>query len=301
MNRMIVGLVALLAWPAGALAQEGEVAPEPAPELRLRPLPLRPLAVPSLQLEAADGAEEQALEAEPAEREAFGAEALEAEPADELLLEEESDTEAFAEPADAESANEQLDSAAAQIADTQADTAIPAADPDAEPAAGPNYPAMVVNFLAWLAIVFFLLRRPLTEFLKSRRQAVVEGLEESKRIRQEAEAKHAEYTERLAHLDEELEKLRKEMIQAGEAERDRIIAEAEARAARMRRDAQFLIDQQMKQLKADLTREAIEAAVKAAEEVLSAQTSPSDQQRLAKAYLSDLGASMKKDKDQVQA
>src|SRR5690606_29865617 len=142
-------------------------------------------------------------------------------------------------------------------------------------------PAMILNFLVWLAIIVFLLRKPLSEYLKNRRVAVLEGLEESKRIKEEAEAKHAEYTERLAHLDEELAKLRQEMIQAGEAERDRIIAEAETRAARMRRDAQFVIDQQMKQLKADLTREAIEAAVKAAGEVLSSQTSGADQERLA--------------------
>ena len=48
--------------------------------------------------------------------------------------------------------------------------------------------------------------------------------------------------------------------------RDRIVAEAEARATRMRDDTRFVIEQQMKQLRADLTREAIEAAVNAAEQ-----------------------------------
>lgn len=156
-----------------------------------------------------------------------------------------------------------------------------------------DFVATVVNFLIWLAIVILLLRKPLTSYLKSRRLAVVEGLEQSKRLREAAEKKHAEYTERLKHLDDELAKLRQEMIQAGEAERDRIIAEAEARAARMRRDAQFVIDQQMKQLKADLTREAIEAAILAAEGVLGEQTSGADQQRLADDYLGNLEGTVK--------
>ena len=39
-----------------------------------------------------------------------------------------------------------------------------------------------------------------------------------------------------------------EMIKAGEAERDRIVAQAEEKAARMRKDTNFLIEQQIKQL-----------------------------------------------------
>jgi F-type H+-transporting ATPase subunit b len=156
-----------------------------------------------------------------------------------------------------------------------------------------SFIATVVNFLIWLAIVIVLLRKPLMEYLRTRRLSVIEGLEQSKRLREAAEQKHAEYTERLANLDKELAKLRQEMIQAGESERDRIIAEAEARAARMRRDAQFVIDQQMKQLKADLTREAIEAAIAAAEQMLRDQTATPDQQRLAEAYLGNLESSIK--------
>jgi F-type H+-transporting ATPase subunit b len=156
-----------------------------------------------------------------------------------------------------------------------------------------DFVATVVNFLIWLAIVIVLLRKPLTTHLQNRRLAILEGLEQSARLKEAAEQKHAEYTERLANLDKELETLRKEMIQAGEVERDRIVAEAEARTARMRRDAQFVIEQQMKQLRADLTREAIESAVSAAEQLLRQQTAVADQQRLADAYLGNIEASIK--------
>jgi F-type H+-transporting ATPase subunit b len=169
-------------------------------------------------------------------------------------------------------------------------------DPGAQHAAGHHevhvdwklFGFSIINFLIWLAIIVVLLRKPLVSFLQNRRVVIVEGLEESKRLKDAAEAKFADYSERLAHLDEELAKLRKEMIQAGEAERDRIIAEAESKAARMRRDAQFLIDQQMKQLRVDLTREAIEAAVAAAEDMLRKEAAGGDQQRLADDYLKRL-------------
>lgn len=152
--------------------------------------------------------------------------------------------------------------------------------------------ASVVNFLIWLAIVIFLARKPLAAFLKARRVAVEEGLVEAEQLREAAEAKYDDYAERLAHLDEELEKLRGEMVNAAETERDRIIADAETRAARMRRDAEFVIDQQMKQLRTDLTREAIEAAVSMAQEVLEKQVKAGDQAFLAEAYLSDLAGSI---------
>ncbi|MEZ4337203.1 MAG: ATP synthase F0 subunit B [Sandaracinaceae bacterium] len=158
--------------------------------------------------------------------------------------------------------------------------------------------AQAVNFVLWLAIVIYLARGPVTEFLKNRRLSVEEGLVEARQLKEAAEAKYADYSERLERLDEELEKLRTEMVQAGEAERDRIIDDAEARAARMRADAKFVIEQQMKQLRADLTREAIEAAVGAAEKVLTEKIQEADQTRLAQDYLDGLESSMK---DEVQA
>ncbi|MFK7985851.1 MAG: hypothetical protein AB8I08_07445 [Sandaracinaceae bacterium] len=161
-----------------------------------------------------------------------------------------------------------------------------------------EFSATVLNFLIWLAIIIFLLRKPLTKHLAERRRGVEEGLVEAARLEKEAKAKHAEYSERLSHLDEELEKLRGEMIQAGEAEADRIIAEAEERASRMRKDAEFRIAQQMKQLRSDLTQEAIEAAVGAAERVLTGAVSAPDHERLANEYLDQLNTSME---DEVRA
>ena len=71
-------------------------------------------------------------------------------------------------------------------------------------------------------------------------------------------------------------------------EGDRIVAEAEEKAARMRKDTSFLIEQQIKQLRKDLTRQAASAAVVAAEELLQKSTTESDQDQLAESYLNRL-------------
>ena len=65
-------------------------------------------------------------------------------------------------------------------------------------------------------------------------------------------------------------------------------AQAEEKAARLRKDANFLIDQQIKQLRKDLTQQAANAAVVAAQELLQERTTETDQDRLAEAYLTRL-------------
>lgn len=93
---------------------------------------------------------------------------------------------------------------------------------------------------------------------------------------------------RLEKLDQEILQIRADMIKAGEAERDRIVAQAEEKAARLRKDTSFLIEQQMKQLRKELTERAATAAVMAAQDILRERTTEADQERLAEAYLAKI-------------
>jgi F-type H+-transporting ATPase subunit b len=105
----------------------------------------------------------------------------------------------------------------------------------------------------------------------------------------------------MARLDQELAQIRKDMISAGEKERDRIVADAEHKASRMRKEAQFLIEQQMKQLRSDLTRDTVEAAIAAAEQLLVKATTSYDQQRIAQEYLASLDQNAKSNTSASQA
>ncbi len=152
----------------------------------------------------------------------------------------------------------------------------------------PEFIGTVVNFVALLVLFARVIRKKGNPALAERRKQVEAELEEAKRLRAEAEARHMETATRLEKLDQEMVQIRGDMIKAGEAERDRIVAQAEEKAARMRKDTRFLIDQQIKQLRKDLTREAAGAAVVAAQELLQSATTDADQDRLAEAYLARL-------------
>ena len=152
----------------------------------------------------------------------------------------------------------------------------------------PDFQGTLVNFGALVLLIAWVIRKKGNPALAERRKQVEAELEEAQRLRAEAEQRHMETATRLEKLDQEMVQIRADMIKAGEAERDRIVAQAEEKAARMRKDARFLIEQQVKQLREDVTREAASAAVAAAQGLLQESTTDSDQDRLAEAYLDRL-------------
>jgi F-type H+-transporting ATPase subunit b len=154
----------------------------------------------------------------------------------------------------------------------------------------PPWAFMFVNLLVLLGIYYKYGKGPISEGLKSRRATVAREIEEAKRMQQEAEARAAKYQEKLSHLEAELAETRESLQAAGEGERDRLVREAEEKARRMEKDAAFLVEQELKTLRADLTREAVEIAVAAAEELLRKRITSSDQERLAEDYLAQLAA-----------
>lgn len=151
------------------------------------------------------------------------------------------------------------------------------------------YVYVLVNTLILYAMYYYLGKKPIGDGLAARRDAIAKELDEAAKIKAEAQAKLDEYTERLDKLDQELDRMKQELTLAGEKDRDRIVKEAEERAERMKKDAQFLLDQEMKQLRVDLQKYAVDAAMRAAETALASKVSPQDQERVADEFLSMLG------------
>lgn len=146
----------------------------------------------------------------------------------------------------------------------------------------------VVTFGFLIALLVFGYNKSGAPALQNRRREIEEALADAQQKKAEAEALRKEYRERLDKMEDELARIRKEMVQTGEAERDRIVAEAESKAATMRKDVEFQISQKMKQLRDDLTTETALAAITAAEALISAEAVPSDQSRLAEDYLTNI-------------
>ena len=108
-------------------------------------------------------------------------------------------------------------------------------------------------------------------------------------MKAEAQAKLAEYEEKLKRLDSEVERIRTEMRDAAEAERRRILAEAKERRERMERDAHLLVEQELKAAHDALVRETVNGALASAEEILTSRLTDADHDRLSAEYLDNIG------------
>ncbi|HEY3668713.1 MAG TPA: ATP synthase F0 subunit B [Polyangiaceae bacterium] len=148
--------------------------------------------------------------------------------------------------------------------------------------------AMLLNS----AILYYLLvrfaKKPIAEALKSRTIMILRGLEEAGKMKSDAEAQLAQYEQKLATLDQEIERVRADMRSSGEAERKRILAEAKEKRTRMERDAQTLISQELKAAREGLTSEMARTALRSAEATLRSRITAADQSRLAEDYLGSI-------------
>ena len=107
-------------------------------------------------------------------------------------------------------------------------------------------------------------------------------------MKKEAEARLADYEQKLATVDQEIERVRHDMRSAGQSERKRILAEAKEKRTRMERDAQTLISQELKSAREGLLAEMSRAALRSAESTLRAKITFGDQARLAEEYLAGI-------------
>jgi F-type H+-transporting ATPase subunit b len=154
----------------------------------------------------------------------------------------------------------------------------------------PPFVGPIVNFAILLVLGYMAVTRSINPSLQARRASVESEIAEAKRLHDEAQAMHSEMTAKLGSLDAEITTLKSQFATAGEAERDRIVAEAHARVERMRVDARATIDQELTNLREDLRREAIIAATAAAEATVRSSVRADDQTRLADEYLASLEA-----------
>ncbi len=152
--------------------------------------------------------------------------------------------------------------------------------------------ATIINFCLFIGILVYFGRKPVREFFLNRRDDVVANIEESKRLREEAEAKLREYTERVDAFDAERQKMLDEYRAIGEAEREKIVADATVQAARIRSDAEARAGHEARQARGGVHGDIVERAVELATNEITSRLNPAVHSQLIDrgiASLSDAG------------
>jgi F-type H+-transporting ATPase subunit b len=156
--------------------------------------------------------------------------------------------------------------------------------------AKPPYLAAFINVALVAFLYVYLGKKPIAAALKARRDEVSKQIEEAQAIKHEAEARSLQYAAKLEKLGQEVETTKAGLLATGDEERARIVREAEEKAARLQKDAMFLLEQERRQLRIDLQRDAVADAVASAEQILRTRLTPADHERLAEEFLATLAA-----------
>jgi F0F1-type ATP synthase membrane subunit b/b' len=152
------------------------------------------------------------------------------------------------------------------------------------------FAAVLFNTALLFGLLYKFARGPVAKGLVDRRQRIMRGIEEATAMKEEAKRQLDAYRHKLDTLDAEIERVKREMRDGAELERKRILDDAAVRRTRLEQEALVLIDQELKAVREELTRETARAALRSARELLLANTSTDDHRRLCEQYLETLGS-----------
>jgi F-type H+-transporting ATPase subunit b len=150
------------------------------------------------------------------------------------------------------------------------------------------FAALLINTALLFGLLYKFARAPVAKGLVDRRQRIMRGIDEATAMKDEAKRQLDSYRSKLDNLDAEIERVKREMRETAEAERQRILADAAARRTRLEQEARVLIEQELKAVREELTRATALAALRSARDLLATNTSTDDHRRLCEEYLETL-------------
>ncbi len=143
----------------------------------------------------------------------------------------------------------------------------------------------VMNFAVLAVGLFFILRKPASQWLNARIQGIKSELETLESKKREAEKALAEYNEKLSLLDREAQSIIADYVKQGEAARERILKAAEASAEKLELQARRNIENEFQKAKSNLRQEVLDKALIKAKAMIKESITQDDQETLVDDYL----------------
>ncbi len=154
-----------------------------------------------------------------------------------------------------------------------------------------NYPGFeiwkFVNLAIFISVLTYLLKKPLSEAFKARREDIRAELIKAEEAKKEAIAKLTEVEAKLAGANSEIEKLKKEARAEIDAEKQRLAAQAEA--AKLQAQAAGEITRIGQVARLELRRFAVDESLRLAETKLRSEMTPDKDSKLIKAGIQSIG------------
>ncbi|MGH9762834.1 MAG: hypothetical protein ACREDR_21685 [Blastocatellia bacterium] len=148
----------------------------------------------------------------------------------------------------------------------------------------------VINLAVFILILAYIFRNKLKigQFFENRASGIARELEQSKKEKQEADAKLLEIDARMARLDQEVAEMRAEAEIEARREAERVRQEALADAEKIQQLAHREIEGAMIAARAELRAFVADNSVARAESIIRRNITPDDEKRLLGEYAGEL-------------
>ena len=147
-----------------------------------------------------------------------------------------------------------------------------------------------INFALLIIILFVAIKKSgLKDSLAGRIDEIKQRLEDLRKEKEEAEAKYQDIEKELRDFEAKKKEIIKQFQNEGQAEKERIIAEASERAKQIVEQAELTIQQEMQSAKDRLRKEVMELAAGKAQEIIAKEMTDEDQDRLVSEFIERVG------------
>jgi F-type H+-transporting ATPase subunit b len=143
-----------------------------------------------------------------------------------------------------------------------------------------NFIVQWINFGLLAGFLFYILRKPLREFLSGRRERLRVKIVKGRHAHETAVAKLAQAKTNLSMADKDAEKIKRTLIETGTYGADAMIAKAKEAAQRIRRDAHTAAEQDAVRTEKLISKNVLRTAFDLAHKKLTQGISGEDQDRL---------------------
>ena len=146
----------------------------------------------------------------------------------------------------------------------------------------------VVDFLVFILVIGYFVKKPAKEFLENRHDAVRSEMDEAGKVLTEAQARLDQYEGQLKGLGDEAKQVNQDFHADGDREKARLEDETVSTVAKIKRDLETRMNQENARIRGELPVKVCSEALELAEAKIRSSIDKSTQRRLVKQYISDL-------------
>ncbi len=156
---------------------------------------------------------------------------------------------------------------------------------------GPNWTAFgfhALNLFILLFVIKLAAGKAIKAGVSNRAKRIQTHLEESNEMRKEAQDRFDQLEARLSHMEKDVETLRDEAAASAEREAELIRTQTDADVKRIQEAAELTIQNETDKARRALRKDAVEIALKLAEEKLKSSVGSKGQEALAQDFMGSL-------------